>query len=198
MPRSISCEFSDSTVTVTCGKRAMNGAVSCETIGSAVGIAPSRSRPERPLSISSMSLAHDLGFGEDAMGVLQRELALPGQADEAMAALDDRRAEILFELANRRRKGRLRHVARRRGAAEMLFARQRHEIFQLPQHHGAQSSRRRGGGDSPSLSIAAAAARRYGGARPTMEERSLSPAKSRREIARLRVPRRARSPSPSP
>ena len=142
MPRWISCEVSDSTVTVTWGKRAMKGAVSCETIGSAVGIAPSRSRPERPLSQLLDVAAHDLGFGEDAMGMLQRELALPRQADEAMAALDDRRAEILLELANRRRKRGLRHMACFRGAAEMLFARQRHQIFQLPQHHGAQSSGR--------------------------------------------------------
>ena len=72
------------------------------------------------------------------MGVLQRELALRRQADEAMAALDDRRAEILLELADRRRERRLRDVTGFRRPAEMLFARQRDEIFELPQHHEAR------------------------------------------------------------
>ena len=44
-----------------------------------------------------------LGFGEYALGVFEHELALRRQADESVAALDDRRAEILLELPNRRR-----------------------------------------------------------------------------------------------
>ena len=120
----------------------MNGAVRCETIGSAVGMAPSRSRPDRPLSISSMSLRMISASARMRWACSSASSALPRQADEAVAALDDRRAEILLELANRRRERGLRHVAGVRRAAEMLFARQRHKIFQLPQHHGAQSSRR--------------------------------------------------------
>ena len=81
--------------------------------------------------------AHVLGLGEHAMGMLERELALRREADEAMAALDDRRAELLFELADRRRQRRLGHMARRRRSAEMLFARERDEIFELAKDHGA-------------------------------------------------------------
>ena len=67
------------------------------------------------------------------MGVIQREPALRRQADEAMAALDDRRAEILLELADRRRERRLRDVTGFRRPAKVLFTRQRDEIFELPQ-----------------------------------------------------------------
>ena len=125
--------------------------VRCETIGSAVGITPSRSRPVSPLSISSIARAQVLGLGEDAMGVLERELALRGQADETMAALDERRAELLLELPDRRGKRRLRDMTRLRRPAEMLFARQRHEICQLSQHHArslAQASAPRAIADS--------------------------------------------------
>ena len=69
------------------------------------------------------------------MRVIEHEAALIGEAVEFMAALDDRRAEILFKLADRRRKRRLRNMAGRRRAAEVFFARQSDEIFELTQHH---------------------------------------------------------------
>ena len=54
-----------------------------------------------------------------------------------MPALDQRRAKLFFELANRRGQGRLGDVARRRRAPEVLFARQRDEVFELAKDHGA-------------------------------------------------------------
>ena len=99
---------------------------------------PSRSRPRNALVDLLDAAAQVLGLGEHALGVLERELALRRQADEAMAALDDRRAKLLLELADRRRQRRLGDVAGLRRAAEMLFARQRDEIFELPEHHGAR------------------------------------------------------------
>ena len=81
--------------------------------------------------------AQILRLREDAMRVFEREPALRRQADEAMAALDDRRAEILLEQADRRRQRRLRDMAGLGRAAEMLFPRQRDKIFELTQHHRA-------------------------------------------------------------
>ena len=81
--------------------------------------------------------AQVLDFGEHAVGVFERQLALRRQAEIAVAALDDRRAEFLFELADRRREGGLRHMARFRRAAEVALAGERHEIFELSEHHVA-------------------------------------------------------------
>ncbi len=47
---------------------------------------------------------------QHAVGVLEDEFSLRRQADEAMAPLDDRRSEILFEQPYRRRKRRLGHM----------------------------------------------------------------------------------------
>ena len=85
---------------------------------------------------------HLLGLSENAQGVLERELALRGQADEPLAALDQRRAEFPFELPDRRRQRGLRHAAGFGRPAEMLFAGQRHEIGQLSEHHARECSAR--------------------------------------------------------
>src|ERR1700677_5390923 len=79
--------------------------------------------------------AQIFGLGENAMRVIQSEPALWRQADKTMAALDDRRAEVLLELPDRRRKRRLRDVTGFRRPAEMLFSSPRDEIFELPQKH---------------------------------------------------------------
>ncbi len=81
--------------------------------------------------------AQVLRLGENAVSVVENEPSLRRQADEVMAALDDRRAETLFELPDRRRKRRLRHMAGLRGLAEMLLAGERNQIFELLQHHSA-------------------------------------------------------------
>ncbi len=48
-------------------------------------------------------VAQILDFGENPMGVIKGHLSLGRQADIAMAALDDRRPEIVFEQPDRRR-----------------------------------------------------------------------------------------------
>ena len=81
--------------------------------------------------------AQILRLGQNAMRVLDREPALRRQADEAVAAFDDGRTEIFFQKADRRGQCRLGDATDLGGAAEMLFARQRHKIFELTQHHRA-------------------------------------------------------------
>ena len=85
--------------------------------------------------------AEILDLGENPVGVLEGDLPLRRQAHISVAALDDRRPEIVLEQPNRGRKGRLRHVAGVCGAAKMLFARERHEIFELTEDHDALSRR---------------------------------------------------------
>ena len=74
------------------------------------------------------------------MRVLHGEQALRGQADEALAALDERRAELLLELLDRRRQRRLRDAASRGRAPKMLFAGERDEVGELSEHHGFDNS----------------------------------------------------------
>ncbi len=57
------------------------------------------------------------------------------QAVKALAALDDRHAEFLFELTNAPREGRLAHVAHLRCPREVLFAGERDEVLKLPDVH---------------------------------------------------------------
>ena len=52
-----------------------------------------------------------------------------------MAALDDPDIEPALQIADSRRQRRLRDIEARGGAAEMLLARQRDEIFKLSQQH---------------------------------------------------------------
>ena len=124
----------------------MNGPVSCDTIGSAVG---NRADP-KPAAESLVDLLEAapqvLGFRQDAVGVVEHEPALRGQADKPVAALDDRRPEIVLEQAYRRRQRRLRDVAGLGRASEMLFPGQRGQIFELPQHHGVPHGHIRGAG----------------------------------------------------
>ena len=129
-----------------------------------------------------------------------------------MAALDDRRAELLLELADRRRQRRLRDVAGLGRAAEMLLAGERHEIFELPDHHGASltgpcASRapllapsRHGGGlwqaaGAPGSAMPQAAARRFSEPRlhrPSSRRRRWR-SSPRRPVARASISRPSRS-----
>ena len=124
---------------VTPGKRLKNGPVSWETIGSAVGMAPIRRRPVRPLSISSSPRRRFSSFSENPVGVLQDHLSLRRQTNIPMAALDDRRAEVLFQKPNGGRQSRLRDMTNVRGAAKVFLAGQRREIFELTQDHRPNS-----------------------------------------------------------
>ncbi len=67
----------------------------------------------------------------------QYDLAVGGEPAEAVAALDDRRAEVVLELAQRRRERRLGDAATLRRTCEVPFGRERGEVLELPDQHGA-------------------------------------------------------------
>ncbi len=100
--------------------------------------------PGQPLAELLQATSHVLGVGQDPLRVLERPLALRGQTDIPVAALDQRSAEILLKQPKRRRERRLGHMARLRRSAEVLFARKSNEILELPKHHHLSSRPRRG------------------------------------------------------
>ncbi|MNT71466.1 hypothetical protein D3C72_2099530 [compost metagenome] len=63
------------------------------------------------------------------------------QPHPARGALEQRRAELLLELADRNRQRRLRHVQALRGAMEIARLGQGHELLQLAEVHGGLISR---------------------------------------------------------
>ena len=73
------------------------------------------------------------------MRPLEHALAVGGQPVEALAALDDRDAQLLFELADAARERRLRDVAGLRGAREVLLPRERDQVLQLADVHAQPS-----------------------------------------------------------
>ncbi len=72
-----------------------------------------------------------LGLAQDAVRFLDDRIAQSGKADDAAGAFDQGRAEQGFELADSGRQGRLGHVARIGGAAEMTMFMQRDKILHL-------------------------------------------------------------------
>ena len=91
--------------------------------------------PAEPLVHLADPAAQIFSLGQNALGMFEHQFALPCQADELVSALDNWRAKVLLELTDCRRQRRLRDVAGLRRSTEMFFARERDEIFQLPQHH---------------------------------------------------------------
>ena len=79
-------------------------------------------------------LAHGARVADDAARPVERALALGGETDEARAALHQQDAEHFLELLDAGRQRRLGHAAGLGGAAEMLFARERDQIFELVEH----------------------------------------------------------------
>ena len=67
-------------------------------------------------------------------------LALAREPLEALAAADERHAELGLELAQTRRERRLRDVARPRRAPEMTLALERDEVLELPREHVVRTS----------------------------------------------------------
>ena len=107
-------------------------------IGSADGITPIDRRPdERTGRVAQRFdlLLHRRPVVEDGVRPLEHALAFAGQPVEALAALDDRDAQFLFELTDTAGERRLRHVTGLRGAREVLLARERHQILQLADVH---------------------------------------------------------------
>ena len=80
-------------------------------------------------------LDHLAHVAEDAGGALGDLAPLVRQQHAGTRALDEDEAELLLELVDLHGKGRLRHRAGLRRAAEMLLAGQRVEIAELLQRH---------------------------------------------------------------
>ena len=79
-------------------------------------------------------LAHGAGVADDAPRPVEHALALRREALEARAAVDQQHAHLLFELLHAGRQRRLGDAAGLGGAAEMLFAGQGQEEFELVDH----------------------------------------------------------------
>src|SRR6202046_4702567 len=80
-------------------------------------------------------LPHRIAIGDDPPCMDDHALALWGEADESVAAFDDRHAQIFFELADRRRERRLRDMAAFGRGAEMALPRERQKIDKLLDDH---------------------------------------------------------------
>ena len=76
-------------------------------------------------------LAHGAGVADDAARPIEHALAFRREALEAGAAVDQQHAESVFELLHAGRQGRLGDAASFGRPAEMLFARQCQEEFEL-------------------------------------------------------------------
>ena len=80
-------------------------------------------------------LAHSAAVADDAACPFEHPLALRGEILETRAAIDQEDAETLLELLDAGRKRRLGHAAGLGGPAEVLFARQREQEFELIDHN---------------------------------------------------------------
>ena len=107
-------------------------------IGSADGIDAHRQPPAERTDGAAHRLDFLLQRGpvvEDGVRPLEDALAFGRQPVESLAALDDRHAQLLFELTNASGERRLRDVTGLRRAREVLFARQRDEVLELADVH---------------------------------------------------------------
>ena len=81
-------------------------------------------------------LADARGFLEHPLRLLDDALADRRDGDLGLAALEQRRAELLLELVDRHRQRRLAHEALGRGAAEAPLLRDRDDVAELVERHG--------------------------------------------------------------
>ena len=91
--------------------------------------------PKEPDPVAAAAVQELMGgrFGEHAPHPLEQRGALAGEQDASRGALEHRHAEPGFELADLRRKGRLRHAAPLRRPAEMPALRDRDQVLKIPQ-----------------------------------------------------------------
>jgi hypothetical protein len=74
-------------------------------------------------------------IGADQVRPFDDPLAFTGQPMEALAALDDRHTEFLFELTDAAGERRLRHMTGLRRAREVLLACEGDQVLQLTDVH---------------------------------------------------------------
>ena len=112
-------------------------------MGSAEGMTPSERRPSNvPFGVAKLGdlLLQGAPVVENRVRPLEHALAFGRKPVEALAALDDRHAELLLELAEAPRKGRLRHIAGLGRAREVLLTRKRDEVLELADIHRLRAS----------------------------------------------------------
>ena len=98
-------------------------------------------RALEPLRRAARALAGRLGLLQQALRVLVEDLARGREPHVVPAAVEQHRAELLLEIAHRHAQRRLRHVEPDRGAAEVQFLGQHHELAQLSEfEHGRGDS----------------------------------------------------------
>jgi hypothetical protein len=78
--------------------------------------------------------AHGARIGDDGARPVEHALALGGEAQEARGALDQHDAKRVLELLDAGGEARLGHAAGFGGLAEVAFAGERQEIFELIEH----------------------------------------------------------------
>jgi len=91
--------------------------------------------PRQALAEIGQVLPQPVEIGDDAMRPVQHPFAFRGQADELMAALDHRQAQLPLQFLDAGGKCRLRDIAGRRRPGEMLFPCQSHQIRKLTDEH---------------------------------------------------------------
>src|SRR6202023_4251753 len=79
-------------------------------------------------------LAHGAAVADDAARPVEHAFAFRREILEPRAAIDQKHAETILELLDAGGEGRLCHAAGFGGPAEMLFARQREQEFELIDH----------------------------------------------------------------
>jgi len=97
-------------------------------------------RPDQLVATGLRDLLDPRRLLEHALRLLDDALAHRRDRDLALAALEERRAELVLELLDRDRERRLRHEALRRGAPEASFLRDRDDVAQLVQRHDRAAS----------------------------------------------------------
>ena len=94
--------------------------------------------------LPQIELAHPvdrvLGRGEDAPGVGQKDLARRVQRDPLWPPVEQLDPDFLFELLDLLAQRRLFHPQPHRGAGDVLFLGDRHEIAQMAKFHERPSS----------------------------------------------------------
>ena len=82
-------------------------------------------------------------LGKDPVDMHEQDFALRGDRDTALGALENRHAEMGFQLAHLLGQSRLADPAAFRGAAEMLQLRDRFHIFKIAQGQAGKGFRHR-------------------------------------------------------
>ena len=129
-------ELPTKSVGTTAGKRALNLPISCgSTYSPIVMLAPISSGPAAWPLISLQARVELGGQREDALGVLERDLARGRERDAPLRAVEEARAQVLFELLDLEGDRRLGHEQRLGRLGEGQVLRDGMEYLEAPVGH---------------------------------------------------------------